>query len=80
MAEPLYPTPARILLLRDVRDGNVRDDDTCAPQLHHDEGTSRVAEAIWLMRQAGWVECGDDDVWRLTDAGRDILQGQVSDG
>lgn len=80
MADDLYPTPARVLLLQDVRNGAVRDDANCAPHLHHDEGTSRVAEAIWLMRQAGWVVCGDDDVWRLTGLGEDILNGQVPDG
>lgn len=78
MAESLYPTPARILLLQDVRNGHVRDDENCAPQLHHDEGVARVAEAIWLMRQAGWVELGDDDVWQLTAAGEAILQGYAS--
>jgi hypothetical protein len=82
----LHPTPARLLLLRDVANGHVRDDADSTPMLHYDDegtpGATRVAEAIWLMRQAGWVELppGTDepaelDTWRLTDTGRAVVLG-----
>lgn len=85
MAGDLYPTPARLAFLADVAAGRVRDDADSAPMLHYDDegtpGCTRVAEAIWLMRQAGWVELppGTDepaelDTWRLTDAGRAVLE------
>lgn len=77
MAEPLYPTPARLLLLEDVAAGRIIDDEDAVPMLHHDEGTSRVAEAIWLMMRAGWVELERaDNVWSLTIVGRDVLEGR----
>jgi hypothetical protein len=78
----LYPTRARLALLRDVDDGKVSDSDDAAPVLDlGDDGFARVADAIWTMRRAGWVELppGTDEpdepgTWRLTDAGRAVLE------
>lgn len=77
----LYPTPARLLLLADVDAGKVSDNADAAPMLDlGDDGSARVAEAIWLMKRAGWVELppGTDEpavqwTWRLTALGRQIL-------
>lgn len=82
MGEPatdLHPTPTRIALLRDVQAGRVRDDTDFAPHLHYDEDgaekTTRVADAIWAMERAGWVhQVTLDHVWRLTPAGRTVLE------
>jgi len=53
----LYPTPYRLGLLRDVADGRVCDDPDCVPMLDLGDGESvRVANAVWEMRRAGWVE------------------------
>lgn len=73
----LYPTPARLLLLRDIRDGRVRDDAVLAPMLHYEEDgeakTARVAEAVWLMGRAGWCQDAGLAGWELTDEGRATL-------
>jgi hypothetical protein len=82
----LYPTPYRLGLLRDVADGRVRDDPDCVPMLDLGDGESvRVANAVWEMRRAGWVELppGTDEpaerwTWRLTDAGRTVLEAGAS--
>jgi hypothetical protein len=72
----LYPTPTRLALLADVDAGHVIDDADCAPHLHHDEGASRVAAAVWELRAADWVQqTRDDGVWELTPLGRDVLNG-----
>lgn len=79
MAEPLnlYPTPTRLALLADIAAGRVIDDADFTPMLEHDEGTSRVADAIWQMERAGWVEQERvDHVWSLTIVGRDVLEGR----
>lgn len=78
----LYPTPARLALLRDVDNGKVRDNDDAAPMLDLGaDGTARVADAVWAMKRAGWVELppGTDEpaelcTWRLTDAGCKVLE------
>jgi hypothetical protein len=78
----LYPTPARLALLRDVDDGKVADDADATPMLDLGaDGFARVADAIWTMKRAGWVELppGTDEpdepgTWRLTDAGRAVLE------
>lgn len=80
MAEPvkLHPTPTRLALLADVAAGRVIDDEDFAPHLHHDEGTSRVADAIWELERAGWVEqVRVDHVWSLTIVGTDVLEGRA---
>lgn len=80
----LYPTPHRLALLRDIRDGRVRDDGQLTPMLHFEEDgeakSAKVAGAVWLMGRAGWCELppGTDEpaelsTWRLTDAGRAVL-------
>jgi hypothetical protein len=80
MAEPqLYPTPTRLALLADVAAGRVIDDADFTPMLEHDEGTSRVADAIWQMERAGWVEqVRVDHVWSLTIVGTDVLEGRAA--
>lgn len=82
MAESLYPTPTRLALLADIAAGRVKDDDTFAPHLDlGDDGQARVADAVWQMERAGWVEqVRMDHVWQLTPAGRDVLQGRAPDG
>lgn len=76
-APKLFPTPTRLALLADVAAGRVIDDENFNPMLHHDEGTSRVADAIWQMERSGWVEQERADlVWALTIVGRDVLEGR----
>lgn len=81
MAEPtkLYPTPTRLALLADVAAGRVIDDADFAPHLDlPDGGTARVADAIWEMERAGWVEqVRVDHVWSLTIVGTDVLEGRA---
>jgi hypothetical protein len=79
MAEPLklHPTPTRLALLADVAAGRVIDDADFTPMLHHDQGNSRVADAIWEMERSGWVEqVRVDHVWSLTIVGTDVLEGR----
>jgi hypothetical protein len=74
----LYPTKARLALLRDVDDGKVCDHSTeFAPYLRLDDGDlARVADAIWGMERAGWVmQPAASMLWELTDKGREILAG-----
>jgi len=79
----LYPTPARLALLRDVESGRVYDSADAVPMLDlGDEPHARVADAIWAMGRAGWVELdppagfsrGKRWPWRLTDVGRTVLE------
>jgi hypothetical protein len=82
MAEPtdLHPTKTRLALLDDVAAGRVIDDEDFTPQLHRDEGTSRVADGVWELERAGWVEqVRIDHVWQLTILGRDV-QAEHADG
>lgn len=63
----LYPTPTRIRLLRAVRDG-----------LEHRNGHSHVdgrnrSAALADMYIAGWIDREREGWWRLTDAGRAVL-------
>lgn len=78
----LAATPARILLLHDVANGLVADDADFAPMLDlGEDGTTRVAEAVWLMKRAGWVEqVTTDRRWSLTDLGRRVLDGGGTNG
>lgn len=72
-------TPARLLLLGDIAAFKVADDDEGAPQLDiGEDGTARVAEAVWLMYQAGlcWQPDGIPG-WRLTEIGSDVLEGRL---
>lgn len=72
----LHPTKARVALLADVANRRVIDDDDFAPhlQLSDEDGTARVAEAIWEMERAGWVtQPTGTRVWELTAAGLDVL-------
>jgi hypothetical protein len=80
MAEPikLHPTPTRLALLADVAAGRVIDDADFTPMLHHDQGASRVADAIWELERSGWVEqVREDHVWSLTIVGTDVLEGRL---
>lgn len=77
----LFPTRTRLRLLRAIADGDVwrgvdgRDGDDFGGNV-----TSRTAE----LSAHGWVVLGDvyDDrgrrQWRLTDAGRAVLDGAVA--
>lgn len=77
MAE-LFPTPTRRALLADIAAGRVIDDEDFAPHLHHDEGVSRVATAVWEMKAAGWCEqVTTDRKWSLTQLGVDVLEGRI---
>lgn len=73
----LYPTPTRLALLRDIRDGRVRDDADFTPMLHfEDDGeakTARMADRVWEMARAGWCAARVTSTWELTDAGRAVL-------
>jgi len=77
----LFPTPTRLALLRDVAAGLVCDTDELAPHLDiGEDGTTRVAEAIWAMERAGWVvQPSDRLLWELTDAGRALLEEADTD-
>lgn len=77
----LHPTPTRLALLADIAAGKVMDDADFAPHLDlGDEGTARVADAVWEMEGAGWVQqVRMDHVWQLTLLGQDVLQGRVAD-
>lgn len=81
MAEPvkLHPTPTRLALLADIAAGKVMDDADFAPHLDlGDEGSARVADSVWEMERAGWVEqVSTDHVWSLTALGQDVLQGRA---
>lgn len=75
---PLYPTPARLALLADVRDLRVADDGEGVPMLDYgDDKPARVDYGIRLMARAGWVyqEPGLRR-WQLTQRGLDILEGR----
>lgn len=82
MSDP-YPTPTRLALLRDVAAGEV-----CCyrnGESYLGTGDRRVTARMAELRAAGWVELAvlthtrADDVtyqqWRLTDAGRAMLDG-----
>lgn len=82
----LYPTKTRLALLREVAahnvcDGSLHSDDRheghalLVPEMH-DEPIRRVTAAIAEMQAAGWVELVDEDpaIWRLTAAGRAVLE------
>jgi len=84
VATALYPTPARLALLRHIDDEGVRamlglHDDTVASSW---DGIRLVTSRCDEMYAAGWIELGDlipnaspfrYRRWRLTDAGRDVL-------
>lgn len=81
----LYPTPARLLLLADVDAEKVYDNAEAVPMLDlGEEGSARVADAIWTMKRAGWVELApgfsrvERCMWLLTDAGRTVLEAGAS--
>jgi len=73
---PLHPTPTRLALLADVDALKVADDADGTPMLDCGDGeTARVAELVWTMYRAGWIcQPGDTLGWRLTDAGRAVLE------
>ncbi len=82
----LYPTKTRLALLRHVAAGIVykhTHDGSSTTNAGFTRVTARIAEA----EQAGWVELEEADhldtyplrVWRLTDAGRAILDQADAD-
>jgi hypothetical protein len=72
----LYPTKTRLALLADVAALRVADDPDGTPMLDcGPDGHARVADAIWQMYRAGWIEQpAGEVVWRLTPAGFDVLE------
>lgn len=70
MTGGLYPTPTRLRLLREVDAEEIirRSDDGASVDLDGYRVTAKVAE----LAAAGWVEL-DGSVWRLTAAGREVL-------
>jgi hypothetical protein len=76
----LYPTPARLLLLADVRDLLVADDEDGDAWLTCDDGEqAKVTAAIREMARPGvaWVmQIPDGLGWRLTQRGLDVLEGR----
>jgi hypothetical protein len=79
MTDP-YPTPTRLQLLRDVQAGLVFQDRL---RISYISGGPRVDNRITELARAGWVELVDVgadgfDYWRLTDAGRAVLEAAVT--
>ena len=76
-----YPTKTRLALLRTVANHQVITDVTADIHLvwlfpdaptswfHRERVNARIAE----LEKAGWVECGPDLTWSVTDAGRQVL-------
>lgn len=83
MSDELYPTPTRLELLRAIQNSVVEVDTTAddftvvlfpyAPTSWQERQivTARVLE----VERAGWVELRPWDGYKLTDAGRAILDG-----
>jgi hypothetical protein len=72
----LYPTPTRLALLREVAAERITRSLGSSYDRHGFSVTARMIE----MRQAGWVVLVDlsgdfQYVWKLTDAGRAVLDG-----
>lgn len=81
----LFPTPTRLRLLAQIDNGQVltditRDDDQDVIWLFPDAPTSwwdrrKVTAQVRELEAAGWVEeFMPGGTWRLTDAGRDVLE------
>lgn len=75
----LHPTPTRVALLDQVRLGRVFRDVIGDSYI---SGDRKVNAAIREMQAAGWVELhvnpGALDYWRLTEAGREVLDAQTT--
>lgn len=72
----LYPTPTRLALLRDVQAERI----TRRLGGSYDANGYSVSARMIELRQAGWVQLVDltgdfQYVWKLTDAGRAVLDG-----
>ena len=86
MAETTTPRPTTVQLglLADIAAGKVGSDDDHTVWLDlGDDDRANVSNAVWAMERQpyGWVEQLDGErIWRLTDAGRDIMQGRAADG
>lgn len=74
MATDLYPTRTRLRLLADVDAGRVRTTPDSGYTFAVDRRDKRRVDAqIREVTAAGWVEQVDGG-WRLTDAGRAVLE------
>lgn len=71
----LYPTKTRRDLLAAVDRGQVRRQNGIATRNNAGRPKTRVDAAIREAEAAGWVELGADDVYALTDVGREVLAG-----
>jgi len=72
----LYPTPTRVALLRNVDAGHVVDGitDETRGDTWLTTSVTKVTARVAELAAAGWVELPDrDHVWRLTPAGRAVL-------
>jgi hypothetical protein len=75
----LHPTPTRLKLLRAVRAGDVLEgiNDEHTYLLQHPDPALKVCARIKEADAAGWVELPEDGAplyWRLTEAGRKVLE------
>lgn len=77
----LYPTPTRIKLLRAIEAGEVVRSWALRMEPHDRLDGRRVNRRVEELARAGWAAYppmqfgGRTAVWRLTDAGREILRG-----
>lgn len=82
----LYPTKTRLLLLRDVANGDcTRRRDYRGEEYDHNSATDRtVTVRLAELERAGWVVLGKPcepvsryPCWRLTPAGRAVLDAHA---
>ncbi len=70
MVSDLYPTKTRVALLEHVETGRVFRDVIGDDYISADR---KVNARIVEVERAGWVQLDKTDTWRLTDAGRAVL-------
>ncbi len=84
MAETITPRPTQfqLSLLADIANGRVGDDADHTVWVDLGDGDrGNVSTAVWELERAPyrWVHQHDGErIWRLTDAGRDTMQGRAS--
>lgn len=79
----LYPTKTRLGLLRDIAEDRVFTDVTAeharivfAPNAPDEWQTQQtVTSRVEELEREGWIEEHGCSSWRLTDAGREVLDG-----
>jgi hypothetical protein len=80
----LHPTPTRLDLLQDVKDGLVvaspsseivwRDERLAGIYDPLTATRTRVTARVRELEEAEWIQLGKNCAYRLTDAGRDLLR------